>query len=828
MTQSAGRLVLIALGLALVMAVELAAGTGVLKQLQAGELPWHVLLLAIFMIVASTGAIVTAFSAAMQPEPARINATAASSALAMLAGVETSHAVGKLPLYFHFAVTSVGEVVVAYCFTTVLLGLLRLSGVWQTRPPIVAGAIMAGYALIGFVGQNFIALETVARTLSLLRDAAILLAPAVVLACTGLYKPLRLDAKSIAGSIRLRLPSREATGTGLRTFALCLGGGIVDLGVNAVLWAAGGAAEQNPLLALGSFSFAWLGLVGASLLDLAAFTSEQKHGSVTARLATSSARRFLKRHLTEQQAWAATVGLKTSSFNIDHDPGSVLHQELPASIMQIRAEEIQRCVADVLGPMYLHSSAFGQRLFGALDPEVSVRPCVDALKMFAALYLDAGPLVERRIKGLASLLPIVDPGLAKILRHKDISSLIRRNLWFFYFDFGWIDQHVIHTPRSTRYDVRIATLSSRIRHSMIEHLEKTGGIGNYVWLGPEARDRLIQEAPTLKNIIEACPIPGGAGGADELLMFVIKFEQLIPRLQRYFDLDSMRRVILDFEPSPESARLLNLLGLQIAKTRTPEEVLEVLASITTVPWKGFKEKDHALQLILHAYDALSAKVAGGQPLYDSSEPKHRALYDKILDAVRLVGYPSQILHAAQQRKIALRDVATLRDAAANPGDPRFHEAWLMLSATDFSRHAPEQRKALLEFLRDLDRRAALTSQRIVQIKAVDAVASLGRAAGEAELLLLREAFNRLGGWFAQRAVDPDICCLYLDAHTFLATAHEGRLELSREVVEGLDRYFKRLGETLGASDPKLIAVNSRWQEIRAKNVSQRAASEAAA
>src|SRR5690606_4560060 len=136
-----------------------------------------------------------------------------------------------------------------------------------------------------------------------------------------------------------------------------------------------------------------------------------------------------------------------------------------------------------------------------------------------------------------------------------LSDLIRRNLWFFHFDYGWIDQHVIHTPRDTRYDVHVATLSSRVRHSMLEHLEKTGGIGNFVWIGPEARDKLLQEAPMLKNIIEPCPIRtedrhGGPG--DERLMFIIKFEQLIPRLQRYFDFDTMRRSILDFEPSPEA------------------------------------------------------------------------------------------------------------------------------------------------------------------------------------------------------------------------------------------------------------------------------------
>ena len=49
-----------------------------------------------------------------------------------------------------------------------------------------------------------------------------------------------------------------------------------------------------------------------------------------------------------------------------------------------------------------------EMLEGAIDPEPAVRPCIDALKMFACLYLDAGPLVERRIKGLVSLLPIVD------------------------------------------------------------------------------------------------------------------------------------------------------------------------------------------------------------------------------------------------------------------------------------------------------------------------------------------------------------------------------------------------------------------------------------
>ena len=48
-------------------------------------------------------------------------------------------------------------------------------------------------------------------------------------------------------------------------------------------------------------------------------------------------------------AWAATQGVKTASYIVDHDPSGHLDQALPASVMQIRAEEIQRCVGEVLG-----------------------------------------------------------------------------------------------------------------------------------------------------------------------------------------------------------------------------------------------------------------------------------------------------------------------------------------------------------------------------------------------------------------------------------------------------------------------------------------------
>lgn len=815
-THSATRLVLLAFGLAVVMAVELVAGNGFMRTLLAGELPWQPILMIALMILTAMTAIINAFTATIRPDPARTHATLASCALALTVGLETSHIISALPLQFYFWTTLAGHAIFTYCFGSSLVGLIRLTGKWATIPPRVATVAVLLTGALGFIGQSWISLAKVTMTVALVRDLSLVALPSALLLATSFVRPLRLDSSSAMQSFLLRLPRSPEERPRLRALVASTLGLVACVVLDLTLQGLDSARETA---ALATFSWGWLGMAYLAVSELRQLTGEQRQGNVTAKLATTPARRFLKRHLTEQTAWAATAGLKTTNFIIDHDPGSLMHTELPASIMQIRSEEISRCVSEVLGPMFLHSHLVGARIFGAVDPETAIRPCIDTLRMFACLYLDAGPLVERRIKGLTALLPIVDPGLARVMKTKDISSLIRRNLWFFHFDFGWIDQHVIHTPRQTRYDVRLATLGSRVRHSMMEHLEKTGGVGNFVWLGPDARDRLLQEAPAMRNIIEACPIVvEDIGSSDETLMFIIKFEQLIPRLQRYFDLDSMRRALLDFEPSHESVRLQNLLGLQIAKTRDVSEIAEILASITSVPWRGFREKDNALHLILAAYEQLIRISGRKDDLFTTDDPKPQALHERLIEAVRAIGYPSQILHNAQISKIALRDVDTLAKVASDPRHPRFSEAWLLLATTDYQRHSADQRRAILEFLAKVPSIPRLACQALVQVKAVDALASLGRTLRIEERPVLARVSTSFADWYADYEVDPDICCLFLDAQMFLK-AHLGEgVELPAAAISRLDGYFQALTGTLGASSPKVIGIMSRWQEVRARQI----------
>ena len=819
--KSINQLLMIASGLAMLVTVAIGIINGSLGQLLAGELTGSAVIFFVASTTASASALIIAFSAAIRPESQQIYRTVAGCAIAFLVTIESSHALSSIPNSVHFTINCVCLGLFVYCYLRVITGMFRLQGSWVTHPPWIATILFGLYGFAGFLSQNFTPLSFFINSMPLLRSCLILGVPVAILVITALYKPLRLNGSSILKSILLRLPDPDSDKPAFKTLIFCFAGAILDLVAATIIH-----AFYPDAVSISQFAFCWMGFVSVAIMELNQYNREQKQGIATQQLATHSARRFLKRNLSEQQAWAATLGLKTTSFQIDHDPNGSLLGKLPASIMQIRAEEIQRCVIDILGPMYMHNNVFGQRIFGAIDPEISLRSCVDALKLFATLYLDAGPLVERRIKGLAALLPIVDPGLADVLRNMDLEALIRRNLWFFYFDFGWIDQHIVRTKNATRYDVRIGLLSSQIRHSMFEYLEKTGGFGNYVWLGPQARERLIQEAPMLKHIIEACPVASTYPG-DEQLMFIIKFEQLIPRLQRYFDLDSMRKAILDFEPNPENARLLNFLGIQVSKARTPEEILEVVNAITSYPWRGFKEKDWALQLIQQAYQALSQKVGNGHALHDSKNESHKILYEKTLDAVRKVGYPSQILHAAQQKKIALRDLAKLCEAAKNPRDMRFHEAWLMMSVTDFSRYEPAQRWLLFDFLSEITEEEALIKQPLVQIKAIDAVASLGRTLHHQEIPLLTDVINRFGQSLAERDVDPDICCLLLDVYDFLASTREDKLDLSSITMDRFDRYVQRLQASIGTTSPKFVAVASRWQEIRHKHQAFLKSSEAA-
>lgn len=760
-------------------------------------------------LLTATGMLVTGFASLLKPSSRSIHASFASCTLLILVNLLAPKSHEILIDSWHFILIAFTKTFFVFSYLSFLLRLLRLNSEWLQRPPLLSYIILSCFAFLGYISQSFVNLEIVSRWLGLGCLLAVAMVPIIVLLATAFYKPLRLDQTSKISSMRLRLPSRDTDVLSLVSFNLSIFSGVAGVAFYSINF-----YEKNSFVSTSiSFIFTEISLIIMSISDLTSYSKKSSQISLIERLANQSIRRFLARHFHQNINSAATIGIKTSNFSIDHDPKGDMQAQLPASIMQLRTEEIRRCITDVLGQLHLHSQQFSEQVIGAIDPELSKRPCVDTLKMFATLYLDAAPLVERRIKGLTSLLPIIDPNMVQVLLPKDLDNLFRRNSWFFFLDFTWIDQYLIDAPRGARYDVRMSPLAPQTRLALFEHLHRGGNVGNHVWLGPSARNRLIQEAPSLSHVIEACPIPDPRGD-DEHLMFIIRFEQLIPRLQRYFDLDSMRKAILDFEPKPETMRVIQLLSLQISHAPTLQAILDAVASIGSYQWRGFKEKDQALQLLVSAHTILSSnKFAGVAPL-QATAPAYLIAHKQILDTIRKIGYPSQMMHDAQQRKINFRNVDLLCQAASEHDNPRFQEAWLLLSVTDFTRCTTEQRRCTIDLLLSLDHRANLMRHTIVQCKSLDILANLGLSAQEHEYKSIVEAFNRTARWFVQRQVDPDIICLLLDVFMFLKGTGFRHISIESTVAEDLDQHLRALALGTQRRSPILKALQSRWQDIR--------------
>ena len=189
------------------------------------------------------------------------------------------------------------------------------------------------------------------------------------------------------------------------------------------------------------------------------------------------------------------------------------------------------------------------------------------------------------------------------------------------------------------------------------------------------------------------------------------------------------------------------------------------------------------------------------------------LKQELLNAVRAIGYPSQILHHAQIDKIALRDIARLKAVALSPHDPRFEEAWLVLSTTDYQRHTPAQRRDFLAFLRRAGQRSQIAKIPLVQIKGTDALAGLARTCDSSDLDQLQETLVALYQWLARAEAEPNTLCLLLDAHIFIKGQLHQNLTLPKAATQQLSTYVKKLRQRLGGSDPQIVALNARWLEL---------------
>ena len=667
--------------------------------------------------------------------------------------------------------------------------------------PWIATGLVAAYAFTIWPMRSAFPVEAVIASTAIWQSLVhVMLVPGVTLWYAA-HPRLKLVPHSLLQSAKLRMAISNGTPT---TWALSLPTAVINLTAGLLIWFNLEVKENdNLLLTVAAAQFLFVPALIDAWSKLASSDSERKSMHALSRFTGRSISKLFLRYSRNKPNWAATVGLRTSTFTIDHDPVAFLSGKIPASMTILRNEEIQSVVNQLLGHQILVTSSISQRIIGVLDPENTVRPCVDTLNFFATLHLDASSLVESRLSSLAALLPIVNPGLSSHIDLGALSSRFKKSQWFFYFDFSWVDQSMVNTPGSARYGINLEPISEKVRTEAIGYMRRSHGIGSVVWFGKDAQQRLLQEAPNLEPLIE--PHHFKLSEDQETLLFAINFENLIPHLQRYYNLDAMRSKIIQYQPSAEAQRLLKILSIQIDNLSTVHEQQRIIKSIASYNWTGFEEKDRALKLLLRIFEMESVKHPERQEHSGSLSAELRA-------AITSIGYPSQLMNQANLYKLDLRNLPKLRLNALDTRSQRFEESWILLGNMDYSRFDKHAADEIGKIIAEACRKPAIMSVSTIPPKMVDAVIGLLRR----ESGIHTESAQKLLLTVVQKMIaakcNAESMTLALDAFTFTAQHTGTQLTLPEDITN----YFERGVTSSEDSKAWKQSLCNLWQEYKTR------------
>lgn len=522
-------------------------------------------------------------------------------------------------------------------------------------------------------------------------------------------------------------------------------------------------------------------------------------------LVSNQAKRFITRYYN-QTHHSTTVGLRTANFMIDHDPQESMKALFPSYVVRTRQDQVRRMIRDIMSDALFDDRVVANQIYGAIDPEGSIRSCTDILLMFTTIFIDGIPMLERRLKNLARLLPILDEDLAEEMTPDSLESHFRSIQWFFHLDFDWIDQHMTNTCYRTDYEVSIDNIRLRDRQQIISIFEKHKLMGNFIWISERARDRITMEAPYLATIIEAWPISLKNDHSDKVedsVIFLIKFDQLIPRLQKYYSLEATREKLRYFDPSTESRKLLNIIELEIQQAGSIKKILDVISLIDSYPWHGYQEKDLALDLVLKAQ---KKQISSGF----ESEKEEQYFTKSLVTAIRNIGYPSQEIHRAHQEKMRIREVDIIRKTLTSTKSDRFSEAWMLIATTQPGIYSKKEIVLLLETINKVCKDKSYYKNQIIVQKISEAYFNLTQELSREEIPLIQETCDNIASYLIHSEASPDIFCFFIDGKVFLESNMKTDLTLQQETLDQMQLFFSQIYDKNNSNTHIVSSLSMRW------------------
>ena len=526
-------------------------------------------------------------------------------------------------------------------------------------------------------------------------------------------------------------------------------------------------------------------------------------------LVSDQARKFMLRYAHGDGHFATTIGLRTANFMIDHDPKETIRNLLPSYMVRIRQTQIQSLVDSILHDKTIDRRIVSNQIYGAIDPESSIRPCLDVILMFTAVYLDAMTIVESRLKNLSRLLPILDPELSNRIDGEVVEKGFSKIQWFFHIDFDWFDQHITRRGDKASFEVNIDNLRLRERQKIISILEKHNLMGNFIWISETARERIMLEAPYLGNIVEAWPLNLDEGDEKDGVIFLIKFEHLIPRLQQYFNLEATRDSLKFFPPSEDAQKILVSLRAELDSLDNYKSLLKSIEIIRHYPWRGFKEKDAALDLLVDTYDKVSKLC--------KKSTDHQKLTKSFVAATSAVGYPSQAIHEAHLEKLRIRSPNFLASAIANPHQKYFLESWLHLSSTSTKQFSREDIVNLMNVIGSFCR--SRNSKKLspnLTAKVVESFLNLAQQLTSEDVDLIQEICNRVLSVLIENNASTELFCFLIDGKIFLESNLKEDIAVNDDNMNKLQSFIKQQLINYGDQSSVYHSLAIRWRIIAAQ------------
>ncbi len=308
----------------------------------------------------------------------------------------------------------------------------------------------------------------------------------------------------------------------------------------------------------------------------------------------------------------------------------------------------------------------------------------------------------------------------------------------------------------------------------------------------------------MSQIIETLEIEDGSNE----IIYLIKFEQLIPRLQKYYNFEVYRNILKAFDIRDETKKFNQFMRMEIDKALSVKHLMMILENIQNYQWQGFAEKEHALHLAIRTFEKYTN--------FMSSSENELALKAEVIKIVNEVGFPCQNIFNAHLNKLKVRRPEFIIETIQNPNSKYFSEIWVLLSTGSFSMFDNETIEQLIAAYK-----IAITNKESFKkpsfiTNQTSALINLLNLLSEPSTDYIEDAINFSVPMILSTKPNIEEFCFLLDSVIALEKKHDIEIAYSEDIIFQLQSYFQYLSDKSGNDKGSSNYLVTRWGSIKGK------------